>query len=58
MLHLIASSFDSELELANKYPECQSIIQKLHALATDSKNQLQVELGHRVDATRISETLP
>lgn len=34
-LHLIATSFDSEIELAAKYPECQGILNRLLNLATD-----------------------
>ena len=57
-LHLVATSFDSEIELAAKYPECQGILNKLTALAKENNNFLQVNVGHRVDATKIKETLP
>ncbi len=57
-LHLIATSFDSEEELHLKYPETTQILTKLKDLSNSEPNLLQVNIFHRVDATKISETLP
>jgi hypothetical protein len=57
-LHLVATSFDSELELSTKYPECQGILNKLFSLAKENHDFLSVNVGHRVDATKIESTLP
>lgn len=57
-LHLIATSFDTREEVISKYPESLQILEKLFKLGeVDPSNLLQVNTVHRVDATRISQTL-
>ena len=53
-LNLIATSFDSESELATKYPESGKILSKLHEIQC---GWLAVKVFHRVDATQIAKTL-
>ena len=56
-LNLIATSFDSHKELCEKYPESVQILSKLNHLNEKNEADCRVSVFHRVDATRIKETL-
>ena len=56
-LNLIATSFDSHKELCEKYPESVQILSKLNHLNEKKDADCRVSVLHRVDATRIKETL-
>ena len=57
-LNLIATSYDSESELFEKYPESVQVLSKLKQLNEKKDKECCVKIYHRVDATRIVETLP
>ena len=57
-LNLVATSFDSHSELCEKYPESVQILAKLNQLNDKKNTDCRVSIYHRVDATRIAETLP
>ena len=57
-IHMIATSYDSEEELYQKYPESRKVLTKLRQLDNKRSANCQISIYHRVDATNIRGTLP